>query len=397
MVDVKPGVYALTVGVLIAGCGAGAASPAPGVPARHTAVTASCAGVSAAQQFARSRFVVVGRMLPGPSTSLDRRQVLASPARVRVVLYLKGSGPRTVSVTTAVRITTSQVAVAEDGVEPQVGELWKLYTDSRRQPFTTSTCAGSTMIASTGRVALDLWREFPVQASPRPIIPLGEGVVLDPSAGFPDDATKLAYMEARFKLRTALPGRPARVGAFRVISAAAAYRRLRTSERSPGSKGPPLVVRAVHLGTATFLTDRGHMRLPAWKFSFKRVATPASVLALAPPDLFTPPQPQQLGPTGTGNSIEDSATSNRLGTAITISFSGAPAGAGPCDARYAASAVANRRAVAFTIKTISTSAPPSTICSAVGYARTVVLHLPRPLGARVLISSSDGGAIPVTG
>lgn len=392
----KPSFSALVTGVLIAGCGGATASPTPVAPARHTAVAASCAAASPTQQFATARLVFVGRMLPGPSTSLDRPRVLGSPATVRVMRYLKGSGPRTVKVTTAVTITNSGVTVAEDGIEPQVGEIWKIYTDSRHQPFDTSICGGSTMIKSAVRVALDLWSAFPVQARPRSIIPLGEGVVVDPSTGFPDGNTKLAYLEDRFLLRAALPMAPAKVGPFRVISAADAYHRLRTAGRSRGSKVPPLVVRAVHLGTATFVTDRGPKRLPAWQFSFRRVAKPASVLALAPPDLFTPPPLQQLGPTGTGNSIEDSARSDRSGTAITISFVGAPPGNGPCDARYSASAVANRRAVAFTIKTITTPGPPDAICTAVGYARKAVLHLARPLGARVLISSSDGGAIPVT-
>jgi hypothetical protein len=120
------------------------------------------------------------------------------------------------------------------------------------------------------------------------------------------------------------------------------------------------------------------------------------VLALGPPDEFTPPPLQQFVPAGTGNSIEDFAKADRSDTAITISFIGAPAGSGPCDARYSASAVANPRAVAFAIKTITTPGPPGTVCTAVGYGRTAVLHLTRPLGARALISSSDDGAIPVT-
>jgi hypothetical protein len=310
--------------------------------------------------------------------------------------YLKGRGPSTVEVRTAVTITNRGVTVAEDGIEPQVGEIWKIYTDSHRQPFDTSICGGSTMIRSGVRVALDLWSGFPIHARPRPIVPLGEGIVIDPRTGFPDDATKLAYLEDRFVLRAALPMGPATVGPFRVISAADAYHRLRTTGRSHGSNVPPLVIRAVHFGTATFVTDRSPRQLPAWQFFFRRVTTPASVLALAIPDLFAPPPLQQLGPTGTGNSIEDSATTDRSGTAITISFIGAPPGTGPCDARYSASAVESRRAVAFTIKTITTPSPAGAICTAIGYTRTVALHLARPLGARVLISSSDGGAIPVT-
>lgn len=343
-----------------------------------------------------ARTVFVGRMLPGPSTSLDGRGVLGSPATVRVLRYLKGSGPRTVKVTTAVTITTNGDTVAEDGIEPRVGEVWRIYTTSHHQPFDTSICGGSTRILSAVAVALELWSGFPVQAKPRPIVPLGEGVVLDPRTGFPDDSSKIAFQEGRFALGTALPKSPGAAGHDRILSAAAAYRVLRSSGRPSGINVAPLIIRAVRLGSATFLTDRGRRRLTAWQFSFMRVAKPAIVLALAPPDLFAPPALLQLGPTGTGNSIEDSARSNRSGTAITISFIGAHPGTGPCDARYSASAVSDRQAVAYTIRTITTPLRPRTVCAAIGYARTTVLHLAQPLGARVLISSTDGGAIPVT-
>ncbi|MGZ4226176.1 MAG: hypothetical protein ACXVTC_08005 [Solirubrobacteraceae bacterium] len=353
-------------------------------------------GLSPAQELAMARLVFVGRMLPGPSTAVGRRQVLGSPATVRVLHYLKGSGPRTVKVTTAVTIRNKGVTAAEDGIEPQLGEIWKIYSGSRHQPFDTSICGGSRRIMSAVGVALGLWGGFPVQAKPRPIVPLGEGVVLDPRTGFPDDSTKIAFEEGRFALGTALPKSPGSVGGDRILSAAGAYDLLRSSGRPSGMKVAPLVIRAVRLGAATFVTDRGRRRLPAWQFWFKRVAKPASVLALAPPDLFTPPPLEQLGPTGTGNSIEDSARADRSGKAITISFIGAPPGNKPCDAHYSASAVADRRAVAFTIRTILAPAPPKTICTAIGYARTAVLRLAKPLGARALISSADGGAIPVT-
>jgi hypothetical protein len=310
--------------------------------------------------------------------------------------YLKGGGPRTVRVRTAVTITGRGITVAEDGIEPRVGEVWRIYTTSRRQPLETSICAGSRRIRSAVRVALGLWRGFPVSARPRPIVALAEGQVLAPIPGFPNEETKIAYEEDRFVLRAVLPHGPAKLAGFMVISAADAYRGLRATSRSRGSRVPPLVVRAVHLRTATFLTDRGKRRLPAWQFSFKGVSAPASVLALAPPALFTPPRLQQLGPTGTGNSIEDLATADRSGKVITISFIGAAAGNGPCDARYWATAVADRRAVAFTIHTIAPRSPPGTFCADLGYTRKAILHLATPLGARVLISSSDAGAVPVT-
>ena len=136
-------VSALAAGVLVAGCGGSTALSTSVAPARHTAVAASCVGLSPAQELATARLVFFGRMLPGASTELGGRQVLGSPATVRVLRYLKGSGPRRVKVRTAATITNRGVTVAEDGIEPQVGEIWKIYAGSRRQPIDTSICGGS--------------------------------------------------------------------------------------------------------------------------------------------------------------------------------------------------------------------------------------------------------------
>jgi hypothetical protein len=155
------------------------------------------------------------------------------------------------------------------------------------------------------------------------------------------------------------------------------------------------MVHAVRLGTAIFLTDRGPRRLPARQFFFKHVARPALVLALAGPRLFAPPPLQQLGP-------PDREIRTKTPPRLTAPngdrdlLIGAPPGNGPRDPTYRASAVQDRRAIAFTITTHSQPAPPQTVCAAVGYTRTTVLHLPRQLGRRVLISSTDAGAVPVT-
>ena len=69
----------------------------------------------------------------------------------------------------------------------------------------------------SGSPALALWRAFPVNAEPRPIVPLGEGDVLDPATGFHTDAQKTAYEEGRFALSTTLP--PAAATAFRRLRA----------------------------------------------------------------------------------------------------------------------------------------------------------------------------------
>jgi hypothetical protein len=382
---------------LLAGCGT-ARGQAP--PVQATGGAASCAALSPAAQLARARVVFVGVMLPGAVAHVGGRSVLASPARMRVGRYLKGQGPRSVTVRTAVSIEGGAITVTEDGIEPQAGQRWEIYTDSQGEPFDTSICAGSARVAprpqrSPGAAALALWRRFPVDAKPRPIVPLGEGVVLAPSSGFGAGAAKLAYMESRFVLHAELPHRPVSAGRFHLVSAAAAYRRLRAGGVNQHQAVAPLVISAVKPGSATFLTDRGRMRLPVWFFFFKGVADPASVLALGAPNLFIAAPAFRSGASGPG-STDVSATRSASGKAITLSFAGGPAGNAPCDERYRASAVADRQAVAFTITTIAVPVPAGQACPALAVVRTAVLHLGRPLGARVLVSASDGGAVPVT-
>jgi hypothetical protein len=135
------------LGLLVAGCGS--ARVVAAVPARETVSAASCAAVSPARQFADARLVFVGTMLPGPATVIDGRRVLVSPARLRVRRYLKGHGPKTVRVMTAVSlIGNNSTAVAEDGIEPRAGERWKIFATSRRQPFDTSICTGSARVVA---------------------------------------------------------------------------------------------------------------------------------------------------------------------------------------------------------------------------------------------------------
>jgi len=186
----------LCFGLLLAGCGSVQVAAAP--VRETTGVAASCAAVSPAEQFNMARRVFVGVMLPGPTAEAG---VLGSPARMRVERYLKGHGPRIVRVETALRIEPGGIAGGSEGILPKAGQRWKIYTDSRRQPFATSVCSGSTRVVESP--ALALWRAFPVTANPRPIVPLGEGMVLDP--GLRTDRQEFAYLEGRYALHTPLP------------------------------------------------------------------------------------------------------------------------------------------------------------------------------------------------
>lgn len=85
-------------------------------------------------------------MLAGRTADLGGHRVLVSPARVRVIRYLKGGGPSVVSVVTGVAAGN---VVAEDGIEPQTGQLWKIYALSPGMPYQTSMCDGSKPAADT--------------------------------------------------------------------------------------------------------------------------------------------------------------------------------------------------------------------------------------------------------
>lgn len=100
----------------------------------------SCAAGTQAGYLAGARVVLLGAMLPGRAVDLGGHRVLLSPARVRVIRYLKGYGPRVVSVVTGV---TSGNVVSEDGIEPVAGQHWKIYTESQRMPYQTSICQGT--------------------------------------------------------------------------------------------------------------------------------------------------------------------------------------------------------------------------------------------------------------
>ena len=131
--------------VVLAGASFGlaqAASSPPGAGIRASA--ASCVGLTPAQQFKAARVVLVGVMLPGRSW---RTGELLSPAKVRVIRFLKGHGPSKVQVQTAIQLSGNGYLENADGIDPRAGQRWKIYSDSNQQPYSTSVCAGSRRIA----------------------------------------------------------------------------------------------------------------------------------------------------------------------------------------------------------------------------------------------------------
>lgn len=125
--------------VLVSGCGGTGA----GNPPVTTGTEASCVGLTLAQQNAEARLVVLARALAGPTVGSGPRSVLISPARMRVMRYLKGHGPRIIKVQTAVTKHSTTVTEVEDAISPAAGQGWKLFLTGQRPPYRTSICAGS--------------------------------------------------------------------------------------------------------------------------------------------------------------------------------------------------------------------------------------------------------------
>ncbi len=143
---------------MLAACGSAhptmASGPATSVAAAALPVSgssASCAGLTRAQQFKTARVVFVGVMLPGHLVGVADDTQLSSPAQVRVSHYLKGRGPSTVRVLTAVKRSGKGYRFAEDGIQPRPGQHWEIYTSSTHRPYSTSICGGSRIVSAKGK------------------------------------------------------------------------------------------------------------------------------------------------------------------------------------------------------------------------------------------------------
>jgi hypothetical protein len=277
------------------------------------------------------------------------------------------------------------VVVAVFGVIATVG--WSRHHTGNAAPGNTSGSSAT----------LGLWASFPVDAVPRPLVLTGPDV-LDPASGFGSGNGKLAFISGDFELRTTLPVAPVTVKGQRISSAAEALAELRGEGTKP-PEATPLAITGVGLSIGTFPTDRGARELPAWSFRFAGVAEPALVLAISPADRWPRPgMPTNDGPPA-------GATISADGTKATVSFLGAAAGTGPCQAEYAADVRQARTSVLVSIRQLphpkdspdpkpTDNGDPATMCAAVGYTRTVTVNLQPPLGNRVLIDA-HGAPLPV--
>lgn len=141
-------------GMVIGGCAASSTATSGSADKRQVVgVAASCAALAMSQQFSAARLLFDGTMLAGPIVP-GTGGVLASPPRVRVDHYVKGTGPPVVSVDTGVTAAGGAESANEDGIQPHAGEHWQLFTSSSSQPYGTSLCAGSRPLRVGGTLPL---------------------------------------------------------------------------------------------------------------------------------------------------------------------------------------------------------------------------------------------------
>jgi hypothetical protein len=79
------------------------------------------------------------------------------------------------------------------------------------------------------------------------------------------------------------------------------------------------------------------------------------------------------------------------GRTLTVEFTGAPSGTGPCTADYHLELAQSREAVAVAVREHDHST--NVACSAVGYPRHVTQVLSAPLGARVVVDAANRTAV----
>lgn len=88
-----------------------------------------------------AKIAFVGKALAGSRVG----EVLESPARFRVLEYLKGSGPDVVRVSTCCEQQGRLASIMSEGIDPKAGQVWAIFSweESTGGVIGTSVCDGS--------------------------------------------------------------------------------------------------------------------------------------------------------------------------------------------------------------------------------------------------------------
>lgn len=278
------------------------------------------------------------------------------------------------------------------------------------------------VVAISGGVAALARRESPIERQAREALErydrawaaAGSGPRFVPVGGFViqigdweaevGDNNKTALNAGMVELEGELPDQTPAPGDIRwtdgtiarlpLVPAAKAFERLRESHGNTCKGCTPVRVTAARLTTAAVSTDRGVATAPVWEFTLARTAVRVAVVAVDPARAVevTPPLWDPYNPPG-GLWIER-ATLAADGRTLTVSFTGAKEGDGPCAASYTARAVESEHAAAIIVDEHRNS--PGAACTAEGYQRTATVVLSHPLGGRAVLEVVRGQPVPVS-
>lgn len=108
-----------------------------------------CGGGGQAAYTAAAKVVFIAVMLPGATAHTGSGDILTSPAKARVIHYLKGTGPSLVTIDTGISKDANGVSGNEDGIEPKAGQRWRIYSGTQTMPYQTSICMGSVLVSGS--------------------------------------------------------------------------------------------------------------------------------------------------------------------------------------------------------------------------------------------------------
>jgi hypothetical protein len=232
------------------------------------------------------------------------------------------------------------------------------------------------------QLALAAWANFPVDASPRPLVlPDGDNQ-MGGSFSVSNVDQKIAFGEGAIDPPPTLPSTPTEADGYQLITAGQAFREL-SAGNGQSQTTTRIQTTSVTLGMGSFDDDRGAVQLPAWVFTFGGGVTGSQdVLAVSPASIYPIPAPLIAS---SGLSMFYSAGISSDGRTLTLETGGSP-GTGPCDAHYSLEVESSATAVAAGVVVQPNPAPSEQVCAVQEEQIQLTTVLAAPLGARVVVN-----------
>ena len=232
------------------------------------------------------------------------------------------------------------------------------------------------------QMALAAWADFPVDASPRPLVLPDGNEQMGGGFSVSNVAQKIAFGVGAINSPPTLPSTPTEADGYQLITAEQAFREL-SAGNGQSQTTTRIETTSVTLGMGSFDDDRGAVQLPAWVFTFGGGVTGSDdVLAVSPASVYPIPAPLTAS---SELSMFYAATIASDGRTLTVETGGSP-GTGPCDAHYSLEVASSDTAVAAGVVVRPNPAPSNQVCAVQAEQLQLTTILAAPLGARVVVN-----------